>query len=286
LFTHYLLEGLKSGRADADGDGFIDIDELYDYAFNELRSQTTQQTPRKWTVNQQGRILLAKRPDAGQTQSVPASESPGLRILVTGGLEVSPKVADLAIHVGAAVIDSGHTLINFGSRGVDTAAAEGAFKACRRLGVDPERGILVYRPRRDPAAEHQYGNLMIVGSGYDERRDIVIHGSDAVIVLGGSHGTAAIGRQSAIMKKPLVPIAVGDQHSAAIDLWHHLRDKRTHQLPMIPIAEEDLAAIGPMRDDIAAVAKAAVSIAIRLAQEQQAGARLERPLQAKRGKIV
>ena len=62
VFTHYLLEGLKTGDADCDGDGLITIDELYDYVYERVVSETPKQTPGKWSYKQQGDIVLARSP--------------------------------------------------------------------------------------------------------------------------------------------------------------------------------------------------------------------------------
>ena len=57
LFTHFLIQGLD-GAADRDGDGQITVDELYDYAYEQIVSLTPMQTPGKWSYKQQGEILL------------------------------------------------------------------------------------------------------------------------------------------------------------------------------------------------------------------------------------
>ena len=57
VFTHFLIEGLK-GEADRDGDGRIHVDELYDYAHEQVVSRTPKQTPSKWSYKQQGDIVL------------------------------------------------------------------------------------------------------------------------------------------------------------------------------------------------------------------------------------
>ena len=45
VFTHYLLKGLK-GKADDNGDGFVTMDEAYQYLFDRVRSETRHsQTP-------------------------------------------------------------------------------------------------------------------------------------------------------------------------------------------------------------------------------------------------
>ena len=46
LFTHFLIKGLE-GEADNDGDGRVTIDELYDYAYEQIVNATPKQTPGK-----------------------------------------------------------------------------------------------------------------------------------------------------------------------------------------------------------------------------------------------
>jgi len=57
LFTHYLVEGLE-GEADLDSDGRITVDELYDYAYEQVKLATPNQTPCKWSYKQSGEIVL------------------------------------------------------------------------------------------------------------------------------------------------------------------------------------------------------------------------------------
>jgi hypothetical protein len=60
LFTHFLLQGLRTGDADLDGDGHISIDELYAYANDQVIRHTTAQTPCKWAFRQQGDVIIAR----------------------------------------------------------------------------------------------------------------------------------------------------------------------------------------------------------------------------------
>jgi hypothetical protein len=57
LFTHFLVRGLE-GDADLDGDGTISVDELYDYAFEQILKVTPKQTPTKSASRQEGEIVL------------------------------------------------------------------------------------------------------------------------------------------------------------------------------------------------------------------------------------
>lgn len=62
LFTHFLLEGLSTGEADQNNDGFISLDEWYDYTYTRVISTTPKQVPHKWSYHQQGDLLIAKNP--------------------------------------------------------------------------------------------------------------------------------------------------------------------------------------------------------------------------------
>jgi len=57
LFTHFLIEGLE-GAADSDGDGKVTVNELYDYAYEQVVNITPNQTPGKWSYKEQGDIVL------------------------------------------------------------------------------------------------------------------------------------------------------------------------------------------------------------------------------------
>ena len=57
LFTHFLLKGL-GGEADNDGDGKITVDELYDYAYEQISKVTPKQTPTKSASKVEGDIVL------------------------------------------------------------------------------------------------------------------------------------------------------------------------------------------------------------------------------------
>jgi uncharacterized caspase-like protein/endonuclease/exonuclease/phosphatase family metal-dependent hydrolase len=62
LFTHFLVDGLKTGKADANEDGIVSLDEWYDYAYSCILSKTPEQNPLKWIYQQQGDLIIAKNP--------------------------------------------------------------------------------------------------------------------------------------------------------------------------------------------------------------------------------
>src|SRR5580704_832773 len=62
VFTAGLVEGLRTGAADADGDGYITVDEAHDFAARYVLSCGAAQTP-QWSLSDgEGRIVLARSP--------------------------------------------------------------------------------------------------------------------------------------------------------------------------------------------------------------------------------
>ena len=62
VFTHHLIQGLRTGEADKNADGRITIDELYEYVHERVVNETPKQTPGKWTYKQQGEMVIARNP--------------------------------------------------------------------------------------------------------------------------------------------------------------------------------------------------------------------------------
>jgi hypothetical protein len=59
VFTRYLVQGLRDGSADLDGDGDITIDELYTYVHDRVIDETPRQRPKRQD-NVEGRIVIAR----------------------------------------------------------------------------------------------------------------------------------------------------------------------------------------------------------------------------------
>jgi serine/threonine protein phosphatase PrpC len=59
VFTSALVEGLSTGDADRDEDGWASLDELYDYVFDKVREQNPHQTPSR-RIELEGELYLAR----------------------------------------------------------------------------------------------------------------------------------------------------------------------------------------------------------------------------------
>jgi Tol biopolymer transport system component len=166
LFTHHLIKGLESGEADYNGDGWITLDEWYDFAYEQIINQTPNQTPQKWAYNQQGDLVIAKN---RIPQVISAGELPhGLVEAMTSQfssvraeaveelgrlLRSKDRALSLAAYEALAQIAS-----NDDSRSVSNSAAQ--IVAASDVGVNPEPQISVpeemaveVAPKPGPALE-------------------------------------------------------------------------------------------------------------------------------------
>jgi uncharacterized caspase-like protein len=74
VFTGALVEGLRSGDADRDRDGVVSVGELYDYAYDVVRSKEARQTPTLWTYGAEGDLAVAQSPRGAIVEPVPLPE--------------------------------------------------------------------------------------------------------------------------------------------------------------------------------------------------------------------
>ena len=95
VFTHYLIEGLRTGEADANHDGAITLDEIYDYVYERVVEATPRQTPGKWSYKQQGDIVIAHNPHPTTKAAAPSSE-----VLNTSRRLAAVRMAQLLVRQG------------------------------------------------------------------------------------------------------------------------------------------------------------------------------------------
>ncbi|WP_225901131.1 caspase family protein [[Leptolyngbya] sp. PCC 7376] len=60
IYTHYLLDGIRSGAADPDNDGWIGVDELFEYTSEKVTQESSAMTPQFYPVKEGYKILLAR----------------------------------------------------------------------------------------------------------------------------------------------------------------------------------------------------------------------------------
>ncbi|WP_052849732.1 caspase, EACC1-associated type [Streptomyces avicenniae] len=68
VFTSAVVDGLRDGSADLDGDGLVSVHELYTYVHDRVRRRVAAQTPTLSVDNAQGTIHIARNPRHGDAE--------------------------------------------------------------------------------------------------------------------------------------------------------------------------------------------------------------------------
>ncbi len=138
LFTSAVVRGLETGEADRDQDGWVSLDELYDYVYDAVRSQNPHQTPSR-DVEMQGELYLA-RSGRSKVSPVPIPDAvraaladPNLFTRLGAVSELRGRLLgpDVAVAVGAH--DALSDLVRTDIRYVADAAAEALDAAALRV---------------------------------------------------------------------------------------------------------------------------------------------------------
>ncbi|KAB8184488.1 caspase, EACC1-associated type [Microbispora catharanthi] len=133
VFTRHLVEGLRTGRADLDGDGDITLDELYGYVYDRVVAEMPQQRPKRQD-NVEGRTVIARNvnwslpPHVGHALTSPMA---GDRLNAVDTLDHLYRVGNSLVR--ARVHEALLRLADDDSRMVSAAAAA----RLRALGADP-----------------------------------------------------------------------------------------------------------------------------------------------------
>lgn len=120
FFTTHLVEGLQAGAPDRDGDGYVDLDDLYEYVHRRL-AETGRQIPQR-TFAGGGDVMVARRAPVRSAPSTVALPAAGGR--KSGGPVRGPSSA--GGHPGppapaeaSPVLDVSETVIDLGDVGPD-----------------------------------------------------------------------------------------------------------------------------------------------------------------------
>jgi hypothetical protein len=60
IYTRYLVEGIKTGAADRDEDGWVSVDELHDFVVEKLSKAAPRMTPQRYVAKDGEKIILTK----------------------------------------------------------------------------------------------------------------------------------------------------------------------------------------------------------------------------------
>lgn len=132
LFTHFLLKGLR-GDADINSDGKITVDELYDYAYEQIAKATPKQTPTKWASKQEGEIVLRQITRIEDIKRIPLPE------------DLLNEVQDLRPYVREAAVQKLEKIL----RGKNIGLAHSARDALEKIAIDENSTYRVAQAARE-----------------------------------------------------------------------------------------------------------------------------------------
>ena len=153
VFTSALVEGLSTGDADRDQDGWVSLDELYDYVFDKVQEQNPHQTPSRH-FELEGELYVAR---SRRRRIRPAPIPPDLEAAITnqnmftrrGAVsELQSRLASEELHVAAGAYEALAELAHNDIRYVaDPAAA-----ALSQAAIRPEETELHFGERQQGSA--------------------------------------------------------------------------------------------------------------------------------------
>jgi formylglycine-generating enzyme required for sulfatase activity len=79
LFTKHLVQGIRSGEADKNEDGFVDMQELYEYVHDKVRGEGAQE-PMKWDLHVKGKLVVARSGKTRREQQLREAKSTLFRL--------------------------------------------------------------------------------------------------------------------------------------------------------------------------------------------------------------
>lgn len=149
VFTSALVEGLRTGEADRDEDGWIALGELYEYLFDRVRERNPKQTPSR-DIEMQGELYLARSrrrrvkpsPVPADLAAAIAAENPFTRLGAVAELRRRLTSANLEVAVGA--FEALEAMSSTDVQHVAEAAGEALGRAAVR--VEPPEIRLVAAP--------------------------------------------------------------------------------------------------------------------------------------------
>ncbi|WP_211767315.1 caspase family protein [Kutzneria sp. CA-103260] len=125
VFTEAVVQGLRTGDADLNGDGSVDLDELYKYVYARVVATTAHQTPHQSGGGHGASLLVARTPLARRITPVDVPES------------LAARAKDLDSTSRVAAVGELRALLV----GDDVSAAAGALTLLQALAADDSNAV-------------------------------------------------------------------------------------------------------------------------------------------------
>ncbi|MBB5851987.1 caspase domain-containing protein [Amycolatopsis umgeniensis] len=224
VFTSALVDGLRTGDADRDEDGWIALSELYDYLFDSVRERNPNQTPSR-DIEMQGELYLARsrrrriKPSPVPADLRAASEDPNMFTRLGAVTELQRRLTseNLPVAIGA------HEVLTTMAQTDIQHIAEAAALARREARVRAEPGELrfgeVVRGTRPVArirlegppiaracrfsSSHSWLRVTEVGDGAEISLDLAEIGAfDGRVTVTGPTGETTVRVEGQVVQEP------------------------------------------------------------------------------------
>lgn len=160
-FTRHLVDGLKSGTLDLNGDGYVSLNEIYDYVLTRLQ-EDTKQIPERHFDHTVGDVAMAKSRGSSTSVTRPDAPRPELAVSET---EIAIPNVQLGERLPPEIVD----VFNRGTGELDWFAEADA----DWIRVDPQAGYV--RLWLDPRPGSNRGNVRIRDRGGGGSKTIRVH---------------------------------------------------------------------------------------------------------------
>lgn len=224
VFTSALVDGLRTGDADRDEDGWIALSELYDYLFDSVRERNPNQTPSR-DIEMQGELYLARsrrrriKPAPVPADLRAASEDPNMFTRLGAVTELQRRLTseNLSVAIGAheVLTTMAQTDIQHLAEAADVARREARVRAesdVVRFGevVRGSRPVARIRLEGPPiaracrfASSHTWLLVTEVADGADISLDLMEIGAfDGRITVTGPTGELVVRVEGQIVQEP------------------------------------------------------------------------------------
>jgi beta-lactam-binding protein with PASTA domain len=176
LFTEHLVVGLLGGAEDRDGDGYLNLGEIYDYVRTKLTA-TTKQIPHS-RFDGDASVVLARRPDtSGAKDGPPHPARPGDPTFVLSENVITLYDVDPGERLSPELVD----IYPLGDKGVDCTAETDSLWL--RAEVQGDRVVVELRP----TSGHNRGKIVVRDRESGTTQVLRVH----VVVRGGDQQPAA-----------------------------------------------------------------------------------------------